>query len=206
MFLGKIPSSRMWVSLIQKLLGSHWQGWTARKSRAFAVCVILCNSEGTPWPHTILRIANRIQIYWSVSKRLCLEIVSDLKLAVISDPWAEGIDCTVKPLQQFPAVNNSFVMQGYLDELAWAAAWLYKATNKTQYLTDAKVILMQWNFAQKLDHQLSDLWQLRLTWRTPARPYLTLISSLLWPQRTVAVLHVGFIGILPCNRYRGPTE
>ena len=28
--------------------------------------------------------------------------------------------------------------QGYLDELAWGAAWLYKATKDTQYLTDAK--------------------------------------------------------------------
>lgn len=27
---------------------------------------------------------------------------------------------------------------GYLDELAWAAAWLYKATNTASYLTDAK--------------------------------------------------------------------
>lgn len=27
---------------------------------------------------------------------------------------------------------------GYIDELAWAAAWLYKATNTSQYLTDAQ--------------------------------------------------------------------
>ena len=30
-------------------------------------------------------------------------------------------------------------LQGYLDELAWAAAWLYKATNTSSYLTDAQV-------------------------------------------------------------------
>ncbi len=27
---------------------------------------------------------------------------------------------------------------GYIDELAWAAAWLYKATGTTSYLDDAR--------------------------------------------------------------------
>jgi len=36
-------------------------------------------------------------------------------------------------------VISVYLPQGYLDELAWAAAWLYKATNTTSYLTDAKV-------------------------------------------------------------------
>jgi len=30
-------------------------------------------------------------------------------------------------------------LQGYLDELAWGAAWLYKATNNTDYLEEARV-------------------------------------------------------------------
>lgn len=29
--------------------------------------------------------------------------------------------------------------QGFTDELAWGAAWLYAATNQTSYLDDAKV-------------------------------------------------------------------
>lgn len=36
-------------------------------------------------------------------------------------------------------MNRGICLQGYLDELAWGAAWLYKATNNTQYLTDAQV-------------------------------------------------------------------
>ena len=30
-------------------------------------------------------------------------------------------------------------MQGFTDELAWGAAWLYAATNQSSYLQDAKV-------------------------------------------------------------------
>ena len=35
------------------------------------------------------------------------------------------------PQQQYPST-------GYVDELAWAAAWLYKATGQASYLTDAR--------------------------------------------------------------------
>ncbi len=31
-----------------------------------------------------------------------------------------------------------YASTGYVDELAWAAAWLFKATGNQQYLTDAK--------------------------------------------------------------------
>ena len=42
-----------------------------------------------------------------------------------------------------------YASTGYVDELAWAAAWLFKATGNQQYLTDAKnyyakVTLMAW--------------------------------------------------------------
>jgi hypothetical protein len=30
-------------------------------------------------------------------------------------------------------------VQEYMDELAWGAAWLYKATNNSMYLDDARV-------------------------------------------------------------------
>ena len=37
------------------------------------------------------------------------------------------------------APSTKDVLQGFEDELAWAAAWLYAATNDTSYLDDAQV-------------------------------------------------------------------
>ena len=31
-------------------------------------------------------------------------------------------------------------LQSFVDELAWAAAWLYRATNDSAYLEDAQVL------------------------------------------------------------------
>lgn len=36
------------------------------------------------------------------------------------------------------AVQSLYKSTGYIDELAWAAAWLYKATGSQKYLTDAR--------------------------------------------------------------------
>ncbi len=37
-----------------------------------------------------------------------------------------------------PASQLLYKSTGFIDELAWAAAWLYKATNTASYLADAK--------------------------------------------------------------------
>ena len=37
-----------------------------------------------------------------------------------------------------PALQLLYKSTGFVDELAWAAAWLYKATNTASYLADAK--------------------------------------------------------------------
>lgn len=37
-----------------------------------------------------------------------------------------------------PALQLLYKSTGFIDELAWAAAWLYKATNTASYLADAK--------------------------------------------------------------------
>ncbi len=44
----------------------------------------------------------------------------------------------------YTAANNFYTsFSGYYDELAWAAIWLYKATNDSSYLNDAKYFITQ---------------------------------------------------------------
>lgn len=51
-------------------------------------------------------------------------------------------------LCDLPHPHRLFLHVGYEDELAWAAAWLYKATSNASYLTDARSFYrkvgMQW--------------------------------------------------------------
>lgn len=51
-----------------------------------------------------------------------------------------------------PGVSEFYASYGYYDELAWAAAWLYRATGETSYLTAAKTHFQQlsttpWEFS-----------------------------------------------------------
>ena len=50
-----------------------------------------------------------------------------------------------------PCSQMLYASTGYVDELAWAAAWLFKATGNQQYLTDAKTYyakVSRWQFSR----------------------------------------------------------
>jgi endoglucanase len=42
-----------------------------------------------------------------------------------------------------PVLQLLYRSTGFIDELAWAAAWLYKATGTASYLADAKKFYSQ---------------------------------------------------------------